>query len=547
MRFFKLRLHILLLTLIFFVALGLRFYELSQNPPGLDWDEANSIYNGYSLVQTGKDEYRQSYPILFRAFDAYVPPLLIYLDAFSSSVFGLNEFAARFPTAILGSLSIVGLYLLVSVVAGDKKFALLSALLLALSPWHITYSRVGTFASLPIIFILFGTFFFSKSLTKSIFLIIASLCFIAAVLSYYSAYVFVPLYVIALVVIYRKHVMITHAVFVLIVVTGAAVIMLMLPGGQTRLHGVFSFSDPDLIKKDAQYAAAEPGGKILHNRRLVYLQKILEGYFAPFQYSFLFSKADMVSRFVVPGTGFGLLYWWELPMLLAGIYQLLRSKTKGWQMICIWFLLAALPGAPTLLQPTSTRAIFLVPVLAMLVACGFLYITSNGFRLVRVVTILLFAVNVLLFMHQYFVHFPKEKSEEWFAAYKPLFTYLNHIENREKNIIFFTSPPDYLDQVHIFTAFYNRIDPVMYQAYGGTRLGRYGTTGEFKIGRFIFISPDCIRCKNELTQKIDDLLVTARALPFQPVITFPQGDRPTLFIYQAIDVSLEDIIKFKAQ
>ena len=44
-----------LFLLIILLAAFLRFYQLGQNPPSLDWDEASLGYNSYSLLRTGKD------------------------------------------------------------------------------------------------------------------------------------------------------------------------------------------------------------------------------------------------------------------------------------------------------------------------------------------------------------------------------------------------------------------------------------------------------------------------------------------------------------
>ncbi|KKS83764.1 MAG: Glycosyl transferase family 39 [Candidatus Gottesmanbacteria bacterium GW2011_GWA1_43_11] len=509
----RLKKYQVFLISIIALAFFLRFYELTQNPPGFDWDEASSIYNGYSIAKTGKDEYKEPYPILFRAYDAYVPPVLIYLDAVSVTVFGLNGFAARFPNAILGTASILGLYLLVYVMTENRKFALLSALFLSLSPWHVTYSRVGTFAPLPIVFIIFGTYFFIRGLTRKWFLLLATLSFMIATLSYFAAYVFVPLFILALILLYRKNLIIWQAVIIFISILSVVAIPFVLPGGQMRLRGISVLSDPDLIKKDTLYASQEWGGKLLHNRRLV----------------------------------FGLLYWWELPILLFGIYQLLRNRPNGWLIVILWLLLAPLPSAPTFPKPASTRSILLVPAFSVLIAYGFWYLSTKSSKLIVLMLAILFSVNVLLFMHQYFTHFPKEKAVEWFSAYKPLFAYLNQTENSSKKVIFWIFQPDYLDQVHMFTAFYNQIDPQIYQNYGGTRTGRFGTAGEFAVERFSFIPQNCTDCGKSETYAEDDLVVTAHELPYKSVAVFPATDHPSLYVYGMEEISLQGKNPFPIQ
>ena len=75
---------------IVLLAIFLRFYQLGKNPPHLNWDEAALGYNAYSLLSTGRDEYGKSFPLSFRSFDDYKPPLYVYLTIPSVAVFGLN-------------------------------------------------------------------------------------------------------------------------------------------------------------------------------------------------------------------------------------------------------------------------------------------------------------------------------------------------------------------------------------------------------------------------------------------------------------------------
>src|SRR3989344_8165914 len=98
---------------IILLSIVLRFYQLGINPPSLDWDEASIGYNAYSILKTCADEYGNRLPLSFRSFDDYKPPVYIYLTVISVALFGLTEFAARFPTAVIGVLAVIVVYCLV--------------------------------------------------------------------------------------------------------------------------------------------------------------------------------------------------------------------------------------------------------------------------------------------------------------------------------------------------------------------------------------------------------------------------------------------------
>lgn len=543
-------------VIVFIILLSfiLRFYQLTSLPPGLDWDEVSNAYNGYSILKTGKDEFSQSFPILFRAYDGYVPPVLIYLNSISAFLFGLNEFSARMPNALLGTLTVFGIYLLtkelfkksnfqLSIFHSQLSLAHLSALMLAISPWHILYSRINAFPQTPLVFIVFGVYLFLIGLAKFRFLILSILSFMLAIFSYFSAYVFVPIFAAALAVFYRKQLGgLKICLFIAPIILSSFLILFIIPGGQNRLQGVSIFTGQDLIKEESTKAGHEGfAGKALHNRRFVYAQKFLEGYFVNFRFDFLFGKADAVQRMIIPGPAFGLLYLWDLPFLLIGIFFLISKKPAGWKIFLTWLLLSPLAASPALPQPASTRTTLMIPALVIISAYGFWSYTKSKPQIITKLLILLLAFNFLLFAHQFFGHFKKSKANDWFFGYKELFAFLNNEKNISKKVYFVFRQHDSLDQIHMFTLFYNRIDPQKYQAAGGTVLGCMGTTGQFSFDRYNFVPLSClthpfddqIRQLTDQNLNKNSLIVTSQNPDAKTIekIYFPNGTA-AFYIYE---------------
>ena len=73
-----------------------------------DWDEINFAEAAREMLLTGN--YR-NVQIGFQAF-AEKPPLFMWVQALSMRIFGIGEFAARLPNAIVGIITLVGIYLL---------------------------------------------------------------------------------------------------------------------------------------------------------------------------------------------------------------------------------------------------------------------------------------------------------------------------------------------------------------------------------------------------------------------------------------------------
>src|SRR5258706_2331299 len=140
--------NIFLLLFVVLIAAFLRFYQLGINPPSLTWDEAAWGYNAYSLGIDGKDEFGRFLPLNYiESFGDFKPPMYAYLTVLPVKIFGLTEFATRFPSALAGSLTVLLAYFLVLELFSSSKhknlYALISSAILAVSPWHIMLSRAA--------------------------------------------------------------------------------------------------------------------------------------------------------------------------------------------------------------------------------------------------------------------------------------------------------------------------------------------------------------------------------------------------------------------
>lgn len=128
----------LLATIIFVLAVLLRFLYIDTIPNNLTMDEVNNGYTAYSLLKTGHDEWGNFLPFSFRSVGDYKPPILIYLTVPSIALFGLNEFSVRFPVALASLFSLLFTFLLSKKFLFAKQplwFHLFVLFLFATSPW----------------------------------------------------------------------------------------------------------------------------------------------------------------------------------------------------------------------------------------------------------------------------------------------------------------------------------------------------------------------------------------------------------------------------
>ena len=156
---------------ILFFAIFIRFYQVTSFPPSLYWEEMALGYDAFSVLKTGKDHLGNPPPLVaFESYGDYKPALYFYLLIPSIAVFGLNEFAVRFPTILAGIFIVIGVGVLTRLITEkyDPKrarvFQLVAMAVTALSPWAIQFSRAAWESNVATCFIVF----FKKKMVVSI-------------------------------------------------------------------------------------------------------------------------------------------------------------------------------------------------------------------------------------------------------------------------------------------------------------------------------------------------------------------------------------------
>jgi len=145
------RREILIVIGILLIASFFRFYQLDKIPPGLYPDEAMNGSN--ALVANTTGNYQIFYPENYGR-----EGLFINIQAFFIKFFGIHPWVLRSVSAIFGILTVLGLYLLARELF-DWRIAAVSSFLLAISFWHVNFSRIG-FRAIMLPFILVYAFYF---------------------------------------------------------------------------------------------------------------------------------------------------------------------------------------------------------------------------------------------------------------------------------------------------------------------------------------------------------------------------------------------------
>lgn len=152
--------EILILTLIIIIAIFFRFYRLDTFPPGLYPDEAMNGNNALAALETNSPNggWKVFYPE-----NNGREGLFINLQSISVAAFGISPWSLRLVSAIVGVLTVIGLYFLAKELFG-KHVGALASFLMAISFWHVNFSRIGFRAIMLPLILVFGFYFLWRGL-----------------------------------------------------------------------------------------------------------------------------------------------------------------------------------------------------------------------------------------------------------------------------------------------------------------------------------------------------------------------------------------------
>lgn len=521
--------HWLIKTVLFFIILlsfCLRFYQLGDIPVGFHRDEAYLGYNAYSILQTGKDLTNNYLPLHLQSF-LFSPAGYSYFSIPLIALFGLNEFAVRLPSALFGSLTVLLTFFLVRslfIHYEVKKnnadvLALLSAFFLAIAPWHINLSRVATENVIVVFLITVGIVLYIKWIeTKKVWLLlICFLCFGGTLLVYQAPRAFLPFFLPLLFIFLppkplKKNFILPLILFLSLIILPTICILTSHDLSQRiRMLSIFHHPETQLvlneqIREDGTTHTPLMITRIFHNKAVNYSSTFLQNYFKHFSYEFLFTDQGFPDRYRV--SQMGLLYPFELPLLLVGLITLFVRYRRIGYFLFGWIVLAPIGSAMTFDDvPNLQRTLIVFPALSILTAVGFLqiwgYIKSlRGSFVMKILLIGIIIFSIGYYLHQYFIH--QVLHRPWYRqeGYKQLIEQINKFPQYKKVVI-----TDAETEPGIFFLFFNHYDPAAFQKDVDHKINAKGIKG---FENYQFVHEECplreIATPDQRTGKVDYLL-----------------------------------------
>jgi len=384
------------------LASVVRLARLADIPPALFRDEAEKLYNAYCLFTSGRDCQGNPFPLFVEVFGVTTSAIYQYSAIPFVWLFGLSEWTARLPAALVGILTVIVTFAWVKHQRGLGT-AVWAALFLALSPWHITFSRwaqQGIFLPLLLACSMLSWQYYLRG--KRWGIVGTAMSLALAMYTYDVARAFVPLILAGLVVAYWR---------------------VLRNRWRETLLGllVFAvFSSPTFLLLSTNTEAAQAR----FNRISIFqpgmaipniLGTFVKNYFMHLSPNFLLFHGDAELRH---GVGVGVLTLTEFVGLVVGVISLIRSRKP--ENIVLLFWLAAFPVAASLTRegiPHALRTIVALPGLQVIAACGIKKLeracSVSWRKYFREMVVALALLGALPFIYKYFTSYKSQSAFNW--------------------------------------------------------------------------------------------------------------------------------------
>lgn len=479
--------------LIVIVLLGfvLRVWNVGSLPVILNRDEAALGYNALLLKETGKDEWGKTWPMALESFGDY--KLVGYPIAVIGSffVFGYTDFAVRFPSVLGGTLLIVLTYFFAQkILKFDKKFALLSAFVIAITPVYFFFSRMAFEANLALaLFVGALILLFSKTSIKQKFIDEFALFLLFIAIFIYNTPLLLLPFSLPLLIFWRGYK--KPRKWLLPVIGMCAVIAI---GASTLLtlskqkSGITIFTDETVWQQSVNYHNQFSGlaQKLMGNRVVFFGRIIAQNYVATFSPQFLVIRGGSHPWQALPG--YSHLYWCIYILGIIGILVSIFHLNKTKILLLYLLFLSPLPAVITVDAPHATRSLLFFFIFTMFAIIGLQKILALIAKKWRVYGLSLFvtiiSIEAMFYFITYFTQYPHESYEILQGGYAQKLQEVEKAYPNDKIAVV-----DGGGYQYILTAWYLQVSPHQFFATVDKHLpDKIGFQYGYKIGHYRFIA-----------------------------------------------------------
>ncbi len=478
----KLRNYIFLFLIILILGIFLRVWKISEFPLPLSHDEVSQAYDAISIIETGKDIYGNFLPTIFVSVGDFKSPFYTYATSLVYFLIGNHEWMIRVSGVIFGILIIPAVFWFTLKLTKEPKIALFASFFTAISPSEIFFSRKSFENGAGIFFLLVSLSCFLTYLEKQKqqrWLYSAVFLSALGMYTYFSHAIIIPLMIATFILIFRKR--FTQGFkkyfppFLVWIVLIIPLIIIITTNSGSRYRSQTVFITQDIVLgRQLNYAESDDTllSQILHFKIIGDFS--FNRYFQQFDPVYLFGNGlDLTNQGLV---NMGPLLLLQLPLLIIALFYLIQRVdfTNSGKLLAYLIALGVLPCGLTFEPYSPHRMIIVFTILNIITGIG-AYLLWQRIKSLRttIKVISIFAlttvltINVIFFLHIYFVNYPHEKSQYIQYPFKQVAQFAwSQYENFDLIVfdpLFGETVPFVGTAAHYYLAYFGNYPPLKFQ------------------------------------------------------------------------------------
>ncbi len=487
------------LFLIILFALFLRTVAITENPPSLYGDELTMVMDVNSILHTGFDQTGEFLPLNF-IMGGGRPVGYGYFSLPFVAFFGPNALGIRL-LSVLSGVGIVFLVYCLGRILFSEKVGLLSAMLMAISPWDLNLSRGGFETHFALFLALLTVVTVLLALKKPIFLLISAISLGLSINTYSTYKLTLPAFLPMLfwfgefkakIFGTRNRTSFFAASMIVLFFVLLLLYQVFFNSSEARFLNQNILANKDIQKSISEKIEAQRSlglgkgltGKILANKFWEYNSILIENYLGNFSLDFLFLSGDKNPRHNM--TLSGGFYLVELITIISGLIFLIKRNSKKLILLVSWLLIGALP-ASLLSDPHALRNSFMLPPFILISAVGLSNLwelrKKLSLKIILWIVLVGFLIQAIFIIENLYFVSPNKYSRFW--AYPGRLAAELAVQNKEKYDYVFLSSS--IDNIEFTYPVYGNINPekVLEQNKKQTSVGGY----MFKKFDNVYIGP----------------------------------------------------------
>lgn len=451
-----------------------RTVGIINHPNGLNTDEASIGYEAFSIVNFGIDRNGNSYPVFLEAWGSGQNILYMLMIMPFVKLFGLSEFTVRFPMALMGCISLVVMYKLLSKMQ-NKKLTLIGLTFFAITPWHIMKSRYGLESNVFPDFCFYGFYFiYTSILDKKMYKFYIGAIFLGLCsYAYGTSYYFLPVFVISIIILLlvKKEIKFRHAIiFFSIIFFISLPIMLMIfinSFGLKEIH-ILALTIPKLQENRYEQLTILSSDNIIKNLWNNFYNSM----------KMLLSETDGFNANALDF--YGVIYIFSLPIMIIGIMKSFTKKEIFNNIINIWFIVAFF--LLFICEPNINRMNIIYFPMIFYTIFG-IYTIIEKYEWTKKVILPVYLIAFILFEITYF-------STDFLETYTfmgGIKDVIKYTDTLKEETIYFEYA---IKEPYIYMLFYNQIDTTEFVNTVKHRNNYKTFNSVIEFGRYKFYLPD---------------------------------------------------------